>query len=169
MTAMDRGSSSGASRCGLSVDTGGPPKHFAFASHLLDINTHEHHLRTQNLLGQTRGTISGNTSIEYPRSEMAAYCASKGALLRLTRAMAIDHAKGGIRVNAVCPDNVETPMLRAEAEQLGVKPSTYFARAARAIAMGRNGQPEDITTAVVFLASDKAGWITGVGLPLDGG
>tara|TARA_A100001037_G_scaffold222475_1_gene200334 strand:- start:452 stop:1270 length:819 start_codon:yes stop_codon:yes gene_type:complete len=102
-------------------------------------------------------------------TEMAAYCASKGAVLQLTRAMALDHAREGIRVNAVCPDNVETPMLASEARQLGLAPKTYFKRTARAIPLGRNGQPEDIAAAVVFLASDDSGWITGIGLPIDGG
>lgn len=101
--------------------------------------------------------------------EMAAYCASKGAVLQLTRAMAIDHAREDIRVNAVCPDNVETLMLASEARQLGLEPSTYCKRTARAIPMGRNGKPEDVANAVLFLASAKASWMTGTGLPPDGG
>ncbi len=101
--------------------------------------------------------------------DMAAYCASKGAVLQLTRAMAIDHAAQGIRVNAVCPDNVDTPMLEEEARQLGAAYGDYLAAADAAIPLGRVAQPEDVADAVLFLASDRAAMITGIGLPVDGG
>jgi NAD(P)-dependent dehydrogenase (short-subunit alcohol dehydrogenase family) len=99
----------------------------------------------------------------------AAYCASKGAVIQLTRAMALDHAAQGIRVNSVCPTDVETPMLAGEARQLGTTPEAYFAEAAKAVPMGRIAQPEDVANAIVFLASDRASFITGTGLLVDGG
>ncbi len=100
---------------------------------------------------------------------MAAYCASKGAVLQLTRAMALDHAADGIRVNAVCPDNVDTPMLTLEARQLGIDPAEHLAASDKAIPLGRVARPEDVADAILFLASDRAAMITGVGLPVDGG
>jgi NAD(P)-dependent dehydrogenase (short-subunit alcohol dehydrogenase family) len=100
---------------------------------------------------------------------MAAYCASKGAVLQLTRAMALDHAADGIRVNAVCPDNVDTPMLTLEARQLGIDPAAHLAASDKAIPLGRVARPEDVADAILFLASDRAAMITGVGLPVDGG
>lgn len=96
-----------------------------------------------------------------------AYGTSKGAVAQLTRSMAADHAKDGIRVNAVCPGDTETDMLlsdrgsgsRAELlDQLG-----------KSIPLGRVGKPMEIAAAVAFLASDAAGFITGILLPVDGG
>ncbi len=100
---------------------------------------------------------------------MAAYCASKGAVLQITRAMALDHAADGIRVNAVCPDNVDTPMLGGEARQLGIDPAVYLAESDKAIPLGRTAKPQDVADAILFLASERAAMITGVGLPVDGG
>lgn len=97
----------------------------------------------------------------------AAYGASKGAIAQLTRSMAIDHAKDGIRVNAVCPGDTETDMLlsgRGEEERTEV-----LGRLGDAIPLRRVGQPADIATAVAFLASDAASYITGILLPVDGG
>jgi NAD(P)-dependent dehydrogenase (short-subunit alcohol dehydrogenase family) len=96
-----------------------------------------------------------------------AYGTSKGAIAQLTRSMAIDHAKHGIRVNAVCPGDTETDMLlsgRGEEAQ-----DVLLARLGQAIPLGRVGQPAEIAAAVAFLASDAAGYITGVLLPVDGG
>ncbi len=100
---------------------------------------------------------------------MAAYCASKGAVLQITRAMALDHAADGIRVNAVCPDNVDTPMLTEEARQLGIDPAVHLAESDKAIPLGRTAKPQDVADAILFLASERAAMITGVGLPVDGG
>ncbi len=99
---------------------------------------------------------------------MAAYCASKGAVLQLTKAMALDHAREGIRVNAVCPDNVDTPMFQRAANKSNDK-AKYYAKADDAIPIGRIAQPEDVTNAVLYLASEQASFLTGVGLPVDGG
>ena len=99
----------------------------------------------------------------------AAYCASKGGLILLTRAMARDHSADGLRVNAVCPGDVDTPMLAQEAEQEGKDLAEYLAEAADASPNGRIATPEDVAGLILFLASDAAGHITGTAIPVDGG
>lgn len=96
------------------------------------------------------------------------YCASKAAVTNLTRAMAIDHAAAGIRVNCVCPGDTATPMLAEEARQLGQASDSFMAEAAER-PMGRVGQPEEIAEAILFLASDRASFVTGAALVVDGG
>jgi NAD(P)-dependent dehydrogenase (short-subunit alcohol dehydrogenase family) len=98
----------------------------------------------------------------------ASYCASKAAVVNLTRAMAIDHGPAGIRVNCVCPGDTDTPMLRSEARQLGEDEATFLAGSADR-PLARLGTPEDIARAVVYLASDAASWVTGSILVVDGG
>jgi NAD(P)-dependent dehydrogenase (short-subunit alcohol dehydrogenase family) len=100
--------------------------------------------------------------------QAASYCAAKAGVLNLTRAMAIDYGKHNIRVNCICPGDIDTPMLRSECEQLGEEPATFLREAAnRPIA--RVGTPEDVANAVLFLASGMATWITGTHLVVDGG
>jgi NAD(P)-dependent dehydrogenase (short-subunit alcohol dehydrogenase family) len=100
--------------------------------------------------------------------QAASYCAAKAGVLNLTRAMAIDYGKHNIRVNCVCPGDIDTPMLQSECEQLGEETVTFLREAAnRPIA--RVGTPEDVANAVVFLASGMATWITGTHLVVDGG
>jgi NAD(P)-dependent dehydrogenase (short-subunit alcohol dehydrogenase family) len=98
-----------------------------------------------------------------------AYCASKGGLLVMTKAMALDHAEENIRINAVCPTDIMTPMLTNEFRTTGLTDAEGLAALAEAIPMGRVGTPEEVARAVLFLASDQASFITGVGLPVDGG
>jgi NAD(P)-dependent dehydrogenase (short-subunit alcohol dehydrogenase family) len=98
----------------------------------------------------------------------AAYCASKGGVVQLTRAMAIDHGPDAIRVNCVCPGDTGTAMLAEEARQLGAPDGEFLAEAARR-PLGRIGEPEDIARAVLFLASEASGWVTGTTLVVDGG
>jgi NAD(P)-dependent dehydrogenase (short-subunit alcohol dehydrogenase family) len=98
----------------------------------------------------------------------AAYCASKGAVVLLTRAMAIDHAPENIRVNCVCPGDTDTAMLRHEARQLG-EPEDRFLADAAARPLGRLGRPEDVAESVWFLASDASAFVTGTTLVVDGG
>lgn len=94
-----------------------------------------------------------------------AYAASKGALIQMTRSMALDHAADGIRVNAVCPGDTDTAMLGA-----GVADRAAHIQAlGAALPLGRVVQPEDVAHAVVFLASAAARSITGVALPVDAG
>lgn len=96
------------------------------------------------------------------------YCAAKGGVLNLTRAMAIDLGRNNIRVNCVCPGDVDTPMLASECRQLGEDPQTFMKEAAnRPIA--RVGTPDDVANAVLFLASNMSKWMTGAHLLVDGG
>jgi NAD(P)-dependent dehydrogenase (short-subunit alcohol dehydrogenase family) len=98
----------------------------------------------------------------------AAYSAAKGAVVLLTKAMALDHASDGIRVNCVCAGSVDTPMLAREMEEMG------GAAAVRHLfeekhPIGRIASPDEVAAAVAYLASDEASFITGVALPIDGG
>jgi NAD(P)-dependent dehydrogenase (short-subunit alcohol dehydrogenase family) len=98
----------------------------------------------------------------------ASYCASKGAVVLLSKAMAIDHAPQNIRVNCICPGDTDTPMLRQEALQLGTPIETFLAEAAHR-PLQRVGTPEDIAQAALFLAGDHSRFITGTTLVVDGG
>lgn len=98
----------------------------------------------------------------------AAYCAAKAGVVNLTRAMAIDHGQHNIRVNAVCPGDVDTPMLRSECAQLGQEPESFLREAANR-PLARLGTPQDIANAVLFLVSPMSNWITGTELVVDGG
>lgn len=98
----------------------------------------------------------------------ASYCAAKGGTVNLTRAMAIDHGKHNIRVNCICPGDVDTPMLRSECAQLGEDTQTFMREAANR-PLARVGTPEDVANAALFLASPMSAWITGIGLVVDGG
>ena len=101
-------------------------------------------------------------------ADAVSYCASKGAVVNMTRAMAIDHGSGKVRVNCICPGDTDTGMLRDEAQQLGV-PDTQFLAEAAARPLGRIGRPEDIAQAALYLASDAASFVTGTVLVVDGG
>ncbi len=100
----------------------------------------------------------------------AAYCAVKGGIVNLTRAMAIDHGPQNIRVNSVNPGDTDTAMLREEGRQLGREDiGGFLADSARGRPLERLGTPEDIGKAVLFLASDLSSWVTGAALVVDGG
>jgi meso-butanediol dehydrogenase / (S,S)-butanediol dehydrogenase / diacetyl reductase len=99
----------------------------------------------------------------------AAYCASKGAIIQLTRAMAIDHARDGLRVNAVCPGDIDTPMLTNEAVDKDIDLEDFLAQAAEESPNGRIGTPEEVAALILFLAGDAATHITGTAIPIDGG
>lgn len=100
---------------------------------------------------------------------LPAYCASKGAVILLTKAMALDHAAEGIRVNALCPGAVDTPMLIAEHDGTGRTPAEVFARNLASIPEGRIPRPDEIAKSLLYLASDLSSHVTGVALPIDGG
>lgn len=100
--------------------------------------------------------------------QAAAYCASKGGVVLLTKSMAIDHGPQGIRVNCVCPGDTDTEMLTSEARQLNLH-DTALLDAAKNRPLQRVGRPEEIASAVLFLASDMASFATGEALVVDGG
>ncbi|MGD8736464.1 MAG: SDR family NAD(P)-dependent oxidoreductase [Anaerolineae bacterium] len=101
-------------------------------------------------------------------SNAVSYCASKGAVVNMTRAMAIDHGAQNIRVNCICPGDTDTDMLRSEARQLGVAEETFLRDAADR-PLQRVGTPQEIAQAVLYLASDAASFVTGSVLVVDGG
>ena len=98
----------------------------------------------------------------------AAYCASKGGVVLLTKAMAIDHGPDGIRVNCICPGDTDTPMLRYEAKALGLS-SDALLKAATTRPLGRAGHPNEIAETVAFLANPSSSFITGTAVVVDGG
>jgi NAD(P)-dependent dehydrogenase (short-subunit alcohol dehydrogenase family) len=105
------------------------------------------------------------------QTNVAAYVASKGAVLALTRAMALDHARDGIRVNAVCPGSVDTPLLRfAAAENKGAKTEEEVIKQwGLAHPVGRVGRPEEVGAMIAFLCGPDAGFCTGAEFKVDGG
>jgi NAD(P)-dependent dehydrogenase (short-subunit alcohol dehydrogenase family) len=98
----------------------------------------------------------------------AAYCAAKGGLIVMAKAMAIDHGPDGIRVNCVCPGDTDTPMEHADAERRGMTWEEYLAGASNR-PLGRMGTVDEIARAVLFLASDDSSFVTGDALVVDGG
>jgi NAD(P)-dependent dehydrogenase (short-subunit alcohol dehydrogenase family) len=116
--------------------------------------------------GSIINTASGWGLAGGPRA--AAYCASKGAVVLMTKAMAIDHGRQNIRVNCICPGDTDTAMLRGEARQLGEAEDRFLADSAKR-PLGRVGKPEEIARAVLYLASDAASFVTGTALVVDGG
>ena len=124
-------------------------------------------LRVMKVAG--RGAIVNFGSIwgDLGSAGVAAYCASKGAVHNLTRALAMDHAADGIRINAVCPGEVNTPMLQSERAE----PVTdqLLAQIASTVPMGRLADPDEIARVVCFLASDDASYMTGAMVSVDAG
>jgi NAD(P)-dependent dehydrogenase (short-subunit alcohol dehydrogenase family) len=110
------------------------------------------------------GSVLGLVAVK----DRAAYCASKGGVTMLTKAMALDHAKDKIRVNCICPSVVETELIR---DLFANSEEGRQAKEARigTIPAGRFGQPQDIAGLAVFLASDESSWMTGTAIPIDGG
>lgn len=117
-------------------------------------------------LAQTRGNIVNTASISGLLGDygFAAYNAAKGAVVNLTRNMALDYGREQIRINAVCPGLISTPL----SLKLRVN-DAVMAEYDRLIPLGRPGQPEEIANAIAFLASDDASYVTGVNFAVDGG
>ena len=122
------------------------------------------------MIEQHRGVIINNSSgwgIAGGDAAVA-YCASKGGVVLLTKAMAIDHGRQGIRVNCLCPGDVDTPMLPEDARMRGLKWEDYLAGCANR-PLGRIGTTDEIAKAALFLASDDSSFMTGAALVVDGG
>ncbi|MCS0366290.1 SDR family oxidoreductase [Vibrio diabolicus] len=113
---------------------------------------------------KTKGCMVNTASVSGLGGDWGAafYCVSKGAVVNLTRAMALDHGADGVRINAVCPSLVKTNMTNGWPQEIRDK---FNER----IALGRAAEPEEIASVVTFLASDDASFINGVNLPVDGG
>ncbi len=123
------------------------------------------------VMAQAGGGVIINTSSGWGMkggAQAVSYCASKGAVVNMTRAMAIDHGMQNIRVNCICPGDVDTPMLRHEARQLG-QPEAEFLAEAAIRPLRRFGKPIEIAQAVLYLASDASSYVTGAALVVDGG
>jgi NAD(P)-dependent dehydrogenase (short-subunit alcohol dehydrogenase family) len=121
------------------------------------------------MVAQGSGSIVNIASIEGLEGTEggSAYNASKGGVVLLTKNMAIDYGRIGIRVNCICPGFIETPMMAAVMENEGMK--TYRDRWLEEHKLGRFGQPSEIAAAALFLASDDASFVTGHALVVDGG
>lgn len=104
-----------------------------------------------------------------PGPDHALYCMSKAALASLTQCMGRDHAPQGIRINAVAPNEVDTPMLRTGFERRGFDPDTAIAELGKTVPVGHVATPAEIVEAMLFLASDAARYITGTVLEVNGG
>ena len=100
---------------------------------------------------------------------LAVYCASKGAIVQLTRAMALDHATDNIRVNSICPGAVDTPMLVSGYDHALQTKETVFEKSIAGIPQGRIPGPSEVAHLVAFLCSDLSAHITGTNIPIDGG
>jgi len=122
------------------------------------------------MIAQGRGVIINNSSGWgiVGGDKAVAYCASKGGVVLMTKAMAIDHGRRGIRVNCICPGDVDTPMLPADAKMRGLAWEEYIAGCADR-PLGRVGTAVEIAKAVLFLASDDSSFMTGASLVVDGG
>jgi NAD(P)-dependent dehydrogenase (short-subunit alcohol dehydrogenase family) len=119
------------------------------------------------MIGRGGGSIVNIASVAaiVGLKNRAAYCASKGAVVSLTRALAVDHVGDGIRVNAVCPGTVDTPWVRRLVDEAGESLETLTSRQP----LGRLGTADEVAEAVAYLASDSAGFVTGSVLVIDGG
>jgi len=122
------------------------------------------------MIAQGSGVIINNSSGWgiVGGDKAVAYCASKGGVVLLTKAMAIDHGRQGIRVNCICPGDVETPMLPEDARFRGMKWEQYLAGCSNR-PLGRIGTADEIAKAALFLASDESSFMTGASLVVDGG
>ena len=109
--------------------------------------------------------ITASANSFYAESDIAGYCATKGAVMQLTRAMAIDHGPDGVRVNCVCPGWIDTPMSQPFLDE--TPGGRKFA--GKIAPLGRIGRPEDVAEVALFLASDESRFVTGAAVNVDGG
>ena len=140
---------------------------------VLDVNLKGTYLASKHVLGvmlaQQSGAIVNVASVEGIEGFLggSSYNASKGGVVLLTKNMAIDYARAGIRVNVICPGFIDTPMFRAVI--LNGPAAAIAPHIKEAHQLGRWGKPVEIANAALFLASDEASFVTGVTLPVDGG
>jgi len=141
---------------------------------VMEVNVKSIYLLSREIIPHMQKAGSGtiiNTASGWGLSggaKAAVYCASKGAVVLLTKAMAIDHGPQNIRVNCICPGDTNTGMLREEAQQLGEDSVSFLAESAKR-PLGRVGAPEEIAQAALYLASDASSFVTGTALVVDGG
>jgi NAD(P)-dependent dehydrogenase (short-subunit alcohol dehydrogenase family) len=141
---------------------------------LMEINLKGPFLMSRAVLGEFRkaggGTIVNIGSVLglIGMKDRAAYCASKGGVTLLTKALALDHAHENVRVNCICPSIVETELVAGLFAEGAAGEALRKARIA-GIPLGRMGRPEDVAEMAVFLASEESSWLTGTAIPLDGG
>lgn len=123
------------------------------------------------MVGQGKGTIVNTASIAGLRgfATYDTYCASKGGVVQLTKALAVEFARMNIRVNCVCPGIIDTGMIDRGVVEQGIDRAEFVAMAGQSHPMGRIGRPEEVAAAILFLASEEASFVTGVALPVDGG
>jgi NAD(P)-dependent dehydrogenase (short-subunit alcohol dehydrogenase family) len=125
------------------------------------------------LMAATGGGAIVNTSScwggKAPGPNHALYCMTKAAIASLTECMGMDHAHQGIRINAVCPNEVNTPMLRSGFEKRGFDPDKAVVELGKTVPLGRIAEPEDIADVVLFLASDAARYMCGTLVEVNGG
>jgi len=142
---------------------------------VLDVNVRAMFLAAKHAIPLMRrggGAIVNVASAQATATQrnVVAYTASKGAIVAMTRAMAVDHAPDGIRVNSVSPGSVDTPMLRAAALDVSADdPDAVIAQWGALHPIGRVGAPAEVADAIVFLASPMSSFVTGVDLRVDGG
>lgn len=146
---------------------------------VLDVNLKGTFLAVKHAVPQLRrrggGAIVIVSSVQglATQTSVAAYSTTKGALNAFTRSVAVDEARHGIRANAVCPASVDTPMLRAAARDFSdgspEAEQEVIEGWGRMHPLGRVGQPSEIGAVIAFLASDRASFVTGISMPVDGG